>query len=293
MRNKFFDVKCPNCFIPLKANNVLFKKRNANGDIMFYDPAFIETNELVIRKEYLEGVKCDDITPITDRCCPYCLKSLPEQFGLAETKYISLICLNGRHEKYIEAVKKRLENHLEWKGSFEIKNSLFFKYKKRKKDYHIAIYGLANDSLLYSDPNIRNKERRRLDNADGIIFIIDSVSNKIFTDILNSCGERMKKVPVAFIFNDFDKLHKEAFESRTDNALEPIATEGKIDIEDVGILSDRLKTILIDSFEEDKFIFQKAENVFGENNKVFHLMTNKIEGAETPILWLLSELKIL
>lgn len=283
MRNKFFDVKCPSCFKSLRANNVVFKYSKKAIPI---DPAFLKREDLIIEKGYLKSIKYDG-EPLTDRCCPYCLKKLPNEFGVAETKYISLICLNETHEKYTEAAKRQLENRLGWKSFEETENYFFFKHKERKKDYHVSIYKSDNNNLLNSD-----SERSKIYNADGIIFIIDSVSNGYFVEILNKLSEKERTVPVAFIFNDFDRLHQETFNYRTDKALEPIITYSEIDANGISILSDRLKTILIDSRDEDKLVFKKAETILGENNKVFHLMTNKIEGAETPLLWLLSELGV-
>lgn len=167
--------------------------------------------------------------------------------------------------------------------------------------------------------NINTHMSNYLLNADGIVFIINSaaaieskgdVNVKNILDAFLQTGITSNK-KTAIIFNKLDKVKKDLELSSEDiERFIPQATDETIDDSAIELQSNTIKGIMLKKGAHDKTATQQAltqymlnvNQVFGEDCRIFatRLITEnesgsyvfKSEGAETPFLWLLSELGV-
>lgn len=193
-------------------------------------------------------------------------------------------------------------------------------------DTHIVLFDIPGEFYTNAD-KLSESLKNFLSKADGIIFIVNAAEEKEHNNIIKKSGAtdlvRVTNILDAFaqagiaknkksiiLFNKIDLIEDElGINDITKRDLFPEATDSVIEPETIERLSNFTKTaILVDkqhgnaTTEALKQYMVKLQQTFGKDSKVFatrllipdpinpdKLVFNSV-GAETPFLWLLSEI---
>ncbi len=198
---------------------------------------------------------------------------------------------------------------------------------KNSMDSHIVFFDVPGEFYSNAD-KITYSLEQFLKNADGIIFIVNSAEeveyNKylqehdfkkmIKIDDILSAFEQVdiiKKKKTAIIFNKIDLIQDKIGLDPNLNIFPPVTNE-TIDAQQVDILSQNTISLILgdgSAYPSSTQValsryMRKIRQVFGRDCRVFatKLMTEDVnnpgrflfnsQGAETPFLWLLSEIGV-
>lgn len=301
--------------------------------------------------------------PLTTRLCPYCHNELLRSFGRKEARYIAVVGVpNSGKTTFLAAVNASLRGTRRYSywGSLDanrtaplddvtnkysandasarvatkaVQGPYFYHLQHQysspkgdsiKTDQDIIFFDIPGE--FYTSPEtISTKLASYLENADGIVFIVNSAEEiehqeaikrgetarmVNVTDILDAFHQAgvVKNKKVAIVFNKLDKVKSQLNLDNLDMFV-PESTEEFIDNEAILEKSKRISTLMLgegagitNPTQNALFSYMKQiELSFGKNCCIFatRLLVEKegtdeyffrCDGAETPLLWLLSEM---
>lgn len=301
--------------------------------------------------------------PLTTRLCPYCHNELLRSFGKKEARYIAVVGVpNSGKTTFLAAVNASLRKTRKFSywGSLDaertrplddvtnkyvandssarvatkaVQGPYFYhlqhsytspKGEAIKTDQDIIFFDIPGE--FYTSPEtVSSRLASYLENADGIIFIVNSAediehkeaiargetgSMVSVTNILDAFHQAgiVKNKKVAIVFNKLDKVKKELSLDNLDMFV-PDATDEFIDSDAIAEKSKRISTLMLGegagiTNETQNALFSYMKQIelsFGKNSRIFatRLLVEKdnsdeyffrCDGAETPLLWLLSEI---